>query len=84
MPTRLIAVCLLATILIAPGLTHAGTQSQQQATQNQQQATQNQQQASTTVPVKAGVLVEDTPIRLRLTQTLSSGTNKVNDKVDFE
>src|SRR4030095_2871655 len=30
------------------------------------------------------VLAEDTPVRLRITQTISSGTAKLNDKVDFE
>lgn len=30
------------------------------------------------------MLLEDTPVRLRLLQNLSSGTSKVNDKVDFE
>ncbi len=34
--------------------------------------------------VSGNVLPEDTPVRLKLMQTLSSGTNKVNDKVDFE
>ena len=32
----------------------------------------------------ARVLTEDTPVRLRLMQNLSSATAKVNDKVDFE
>jgi hypothetical protein len=47
---------------------------------------QNQQQNSSNVTASASgpVLVEDTPVRLRLAQTLSSGTSKVNDKVDFE
>lgn len=34
--------------------------------------------------VSGNVLPEDTPVRLKLMQNLSSGTNKVNDKVDFE
>ncbi len=34
--------------------------------------------------ISGNVLPEDTPVRLKLMQTLSSGTNKVNDKVDFE
>jgi hypothetical protein len=44
----------------------------------------SQQQATSTASASGPVLVEDTPVRLRLTQTLSSGTSKVNDKVDFE
>lgn len=35
------------------------------------------QQTTVTLP-------EDTPIKLRLTQTVSSGTAKINDRVDFE
>jgi hypothetical protein len=34
--------------------------------------------------VTANFLGEDTPVRLRLGQSLSSGTAKLNDKVDFE
>jgi PEGA domain len=34
--------------------------------------------------VSGNVLPEDTPVRLKLMQSLSSGTSKVNDKVDFE
>ncbi len=45
---------------------------------------QNQQQTTSTASASGPVLVEDTPVRLRLAQTLSSGTSKVNDKVDFE
>ena len=47
---------------------------------------QNQQQNTSTVTDSASrpVLAEDTPVRLRLAQTISSGTSKVNDKVDFE
>ncbi len=39
-----------------------------------------------TVPQKASapILVEDTPVRLRLMQNLTSATAKLNDKVDFE
>ncbi|HWT02567.1 MAG TPA: PEGA domain-containing protein [Pyrinomonadaceae bacterium] len=46
----------------------------------------NQQQHTSTVTDSASrpVLAEDTPVRLRLAQTISSGTSKVNDKVDFE
>ena len=45
-----------------------------------------QQVPSTEIASKASgpVLSEDTPIRLRLMQTISSGTAKLNDKVDFE
>jgi PEGA domain len=47
---------------------------------------QSQQQNNSTVTASASrpVLAEDTPVRLRLAQTISSGTSKVNDKVDFE
>jgi hypothetical protein len=49
---------------------------------------QNQQEAATPAAAAAKpsgpVLLEDTPIKLRIAQTISSGTSKVNDKVDFE
>jgi uncharacterized cupin superfamily protein len=47
---------------------------------------QNQQQTTSTVTANDSrlVLAEDTPIKLRIAQTISSGTSKVNDKVDFE
>jgi hypothetical protein len=46
---------------------------------------QTQQQIpSAETPKSSLVLNEDTPIRLRLSQNLSSGTSKKDDKVDFE
>lgn len=48
---------------------------------------QNQQEAATPAAAtkpSGPVLLEDTPIKLRIAQTISSGTSKVNDKVDFE
>ena len=46
----------------------------------------NQQEAAPAGAAQASglVLLEDTPIKLRITQSISSGTSKVNDKVDFE
>lgn len=50
-----------------------------------QAISQSQQPATAADPAKASAFIpEDTPLRLRLSQTLSSGTAKVNDKVDFE
>lgn len=51
-----------------------------------QAISQNQQHAAAVSTTKPSglVLVEDTPIKLRIAQTISSGTSKVNDKVDFE
>jgi hypothetical protein len=44
-----------------------------------------QGQSSTAVDKRADILIpEDTPVRLKLLQNLSSGTSKINDKVDFE
>jgi PEGA domain len=48
---------------------------------------QNQQEGATPAAAmkpSGPVLLEDTPIKLRIAQTISSGTSKVNDKVDFE
>lgn len=49
-----------------------------------QASSQTQQGAVTNKPDLSSSLVEDTPVRLRLAQTISSGTAKVDDKVDFE
>ncbi len=43
-----------------------------------------QSQTTESPAVSELLLLEDTPVRLKLLQTLSSGTSKVNDKVDFE
>lgn len=74
MRKNLIALSLLATILIAINFKQGISQ------QTQQQATSTDTTAKSSEPV----LPEDTPVRLRLMQTLSSGTAKINDKVDFE
>jgi hypothetical protein len=50
-----------------------------------QAISQTQQPAPSADPAKASAFIpEDTPLRLRLSQTLSSGTAKIDDKVDFE
>jgi len=70
MRKNLITVGVLAAVLITTNFTQAISQTQQEA------ASSNQ--------VSSGFIPEDTPVRLRLSQTLSSATAKVNDKVDFE
>ncbi|HKO95910.1 MAG TPA: PEGA domain-containing protein [Pyrinomonadaceae bacterium] len=68
----LVALCVIFAILGVNNfnLCRAQTESQNVVTEN--------------VPKTPWILAEDTPVRLRLMQTLSSGTNKLNDKVDFE
>ena len=66
-----IALGILAAILVTTNFNQTISQTQQQAN-------------ATNQPVSANFLAEDTPVRLRLGQTLSSGTAKLNDKVDFE
>jgi len=70
MRRNLIAVGVLVAVLITTNFTQA-------ISQTQQEAARSNQSSSSFIP-------EDTPIRLRLSQTLSSATAKVNDKVDFE
>ena len=72
MHKKLSTLSLIAAILIA--------------TTFQTAISQNQQQTTSTVTASAGnlILPEDTPVKLRIAQTISSGTSKVNDKVDFE
>lgn len=71
MRKNLIAFGLLAAILVTTNFNHAVSQTQQQAT-------------ATNKPESSSLLAEDTPVRLRIAQTISSGTAKLNDKVDFE
>lgn len=71
---KLLNLTLLLSIFVAP-LTGF---SQQKSTTTPQTAT-----TTTPRPALAFGLAEDTPIRLRLNRNLSSGTEKVNDKVDF-
>jgi hypothetical protein len=71
MRKHLITICLLAVILFTTTFSQAVSQAQQQ-------------NPSTNAAISSGFVPEDTPVRLRLSQNLSSGTAKVNDKVDFE
>lgn len=71
MRKNLTTLGILGAILLTTTFNQAVSQTQQQAT-------------ATNQPVSASFLGEDTPVRLRLQQNLSSGTSKLNDKVDFE
>lgn len=73
MSKNVIALSLLVTVVVATTFRQAISQIPPQAT-----PTDNTTKSS------GLVLKEDTPVRLRITQTISSGTSKVNDKVDFE
>jgi PEGA domain-containing protein len=68
---NLIALSLLAAIFVTTNFKQAVSQTQQQAT-------------AANKPESSSFLAEDTPVRLRLAQTMSSATAKLNDKVDFE
>jgi hypothetical protein len=69
MRKNLIALGVVAAILVTTNFNQAVSQTQQQVTSD---------------PVSSIFLPEDTPVRLRLTQNLSSATAKINEKVDFE
>jgi hypothetical protein len=71
MRKNLIALGVVAAILITTNFNQAVSQSQQPV-------------PLTSDPVSSIFLPEDTPVRLRLTQNLSSATAKLNEKVDFE
>ncbi len=73
MSKKVLALSLLAVIVLTTTFRQAISQTPPHAT-----ATDNTTKSS------GLVLKEDTPVRLRITQTISSGTSKVNDKVDFE
>jgi PEGA domain len=72
MQKKLITLSMIAATLIA-------TTFQTAISQNQQETT-----STVTTSSSSPVLTEDTPVKLRISQTISSGTSKVNDKVDFE
>src|SRR5258705_6017500 len=71
MPKNLIAFSLVAAILVTLNFIPAISQTQQPTTTVKNAASPS-------------FLAEDTPVRLRVSQTLSSATAKLNDKVDFE
>ena len=100
MPRKIVSLTLTIAILFASSFSVARSQTPQQPpqpqetqkpqptspepTQSPQPAAQTQDPAQTAALAKPNTLLEDTPIKLRLNQTISSGTNKVNDTVDFE
>lgn len=71
MRKNLISLGVLAAILVTTNFNQGVSQTQQQAT-------------ATNKPESSSFLPEDTPVRLRIAQTISSATSKLNDKVDFE
>jgi len=71
MRKNLIALGVLAAIVFTTNFNQAVSQTQQQTT-----VANNTESSS--------FLAADTPIRLRIAQTISSGTAKLNDTVDFE
>ena len=73
MSKNVIAISLLVILLVATTFRQAISQIPPQAVATGHPAISN-----------GLVLKEDTPVRLRIMQTISSGTSKVNDKVDFE
>jgi hypothetical protein len=72
-PKNVVALSLLVTLIVATTFKQAISQIPQQAMPIANSAGSSEL-----------VLKEDTPVRLRISQTISSGTSKVNDKVDFE
>lgn len=78
------------SLLLALGLaTQTLVQSQDNKSKDKEKATKQEQQSSTTStaapkPALEFGLSEDTPIRLKLTRTMSSHDAKVDEKVDFE
>ncbi len=73
MPKNVVALSLLVTLIVTTTFKQAISQIPQQAMPIVNPAGSSEL-----------VLKEDTPVRLRISQTISSGTSKVNDKVDFE
>jgi len=73
-------------LFVGMNTTAAQTSPTSQSTSQPQQTSPTQQPTSTSTlkPALAFGLAEDTPIRLRVNRNLSSGTEKVGDKVDFE
>lgn len=80
-----IASALLSTLTAQTSIAPIVAMAQTKSTDT----TKSQQQSSTATtpslkPALVFGLAEDTPVRLRLGRNISSGTEKVGDKVDFE
>jgi len=73
MKKRLIAIFVSTAMLITANFQQGYSRAQQTAPA-----------ASNTIKPAGVVLPEDTPVNLRITETISSATSKVNDKVNFE
>lgn len=68
---KFISLCLIASLFLVANVRPSGAQTQPAP-------------APAAVINSGLTLTEDTPVRLRLSQTLSSGTSHINDKVDFD
>jgi hypothetical protein len=82
---KLLSFILFLSILISP---LAGLSQEESKTKADAQSTNKTQSGATVAatqpkPALEFGLAEDTPVRLRINRTISSGTEKVNDKVDF-
>ena len=74
----------LVICLLAPALAYPQEKSKKDKSASEQTQTQAAVIPVSTRPPLAFGLSEDTPVRLKLTRTMSSADAKVNDKVDFE
>src|SRR5216683_654733 len=78
----------LATLVVVFSICTTLTFSQEKPSKKDKKPEPPQTPASTTPaparPPLAFGLAEDTPVRMKLTRTMSSSDAKVNDKVDFE
>jgi hypothetical protein len=80
---KLLSIALLFTITIIPLNVLSQEKSKDKDKSNSSSQTQSTPPPSPPKPMTTFGLPEDTPVRLRLNRTISSATEKVDDKVDF-
>jgi hypothetical protein len=78
---KLLSLALLLTVTIVP--LNVLSQEKSKDKSNSSKQTQSTPPPAPPKPMSTFGLPEDTPIRLRLNRTVSSATEKVDDKVDF-
>ena len=82
---KLLSFTIFLSILISPlsGLSQEQSKTKADAQSSAKSGSGAAVAPSQPKPALAFGLAEDTPVRLRINRTISSGTEKVNDKVDF-
>jgi hypothetical protein len=81
---RFAVACLIVSMMLSQTIGASVITDNSSVSNKKIQQTPSTQTPSSVKPALEFGLSEDTPVRLRLGRNLSSGTEKLNDKVDFE